>query len=46
MLLADCNQKAEDIDDSDGYLGMFVEDLICRWIRARQQANAEPIERS
>lgn len=42
--LAGCNDIAEDIDDSDGYLGMFAADLICRWIQARQAANADPDE--
>ena len=44
MFLAGCNKKAEEIDDSDGYLGEFAEGLICRWIRARQAANAAPDE--
>jgi hypothetical protein len=44
VLLADCKKKAEDIDDSDDNLGMFAGDLICRWIKARQAANADPDE--
>ena len=42
--LAGCNEKAEEIDDSDADLGMFAEDLICRWIQARQAAKADPDE--
>jgi tetratricopeptide (TPR) repeat protein len=44
VLVAGCNQKAEEIDDSDGYLGTFAEDLICRWIEARQAAKTDPDE--
>jgi tetratricopeptide (TPR) repeat protein len=44
VLLAGCKKKAEDIDDSDGYWGMFAGDIICRWITARQAANADPDE--
>ena len=44
IFLAGCNKKAEEIDDSDGYLGEFAERLVCRWIRARQAANADPDE--
>lgn len=42
VFLAGCNEKAENIDDSDAYLGMFAGGLICRWIQARQAANADP----
>ena len=42
--LAGCYEKSEEIDDSDGNFGQFVEQLFCDWIRARQAANAEPDE--
>jgi hypothetical protein len=44
VLLGGCKKKAEDIDDSDDYLGTFGGDIICRWIQARQAANADPDE--
>jgi len=44
VFLAGCNEKAEEIDDSDGYLGTFAQELVCQWIRARQAANAGPDE--
>lgn len=40
--LAGCYQKAEEIDDSSGSLGQFVDDVFRGWIRARQAAGAEP----
>lgn len=39
--LAGCYEKAEEIDDSLGNLGMFVEGLVCGWIKARQAAEAD-----
>jgi uncharacterized protein DUF6880 len=39
--LAGCYEKAEEIDDSDGRLGMFVERLYCGWIKARQAAGMD-----
>jgi hypothetical protein len=42
--LADCNEKAEEIDDSSGSLGQFVDELFCGWIKARQAAGADPDE--
>jgi hypothetical protein len=39
--IAGCYQKAEEIDDSGGNLGMFVESLFCGWIRARVAAGAD-----
>ena len=38
MFLSGCYEKAEEIDDSSGNLGMFFEALFCSWIRARQEA--------
>jgi hypothetical protein len=35
-LLAGCNAKAEEVDDSDGEFGMFAGGLYCGWIAARQ----------
>lgn len=40
--IAGCYEKAEEIDDSGGSLGQFVEDLFCTWIKARQAAKADP----
>jgi hypothetical protein len=42
--LAGCHEKAEELDDSSGSFGQFARDLICRWIRARQTAGADPNE--
>lgn len=39
--LAGCYEKAEEIDDSGGNLGMFFQDLFCSWIRARQEAGCD-----
>jgi len=39
--MAGCNEKTEEIDDSDGGFGMFFEDLACGWIKARQAAGAD-----
>src|SRR5712691_3221149 len=40
-LIAGCNLKAEEIDDSDGELGTFAGSLFCGWIQARQAAGAD-----
>ncbi|HZL55899.1 MAG TPA: hypothetical protein VFC21_02390 [Bryobacteraceae bacterium] len=40
-LLAGCNAKAEEIDDSDGEFGMFASGLYSGWIGARQAAGAD-----
>lgn len=40
--LAGCHAKAEQLDDSSGNFGMFVKDLICLWIKARQADGANP----
>ena len=42
--LAGCYEKAEEIDDSSGNLGMFVESLYRGWMEARQAADADPDE--
>ena len=42
--LAGCYEKAEEVDDSSGSLGMFVAKLFCGWIRARQAAGSDPAE--
>ncbi len=44
IFLSGCYEKAEEIDDSGGNLGMFFEDLFCVWINARQQAKYDPEE--
>jgi len=42
--LAGCYEKAEEIDDSSGTFGQFVDELYCGWIKARQAAGADPDE--
>jgi tetratricopeptide (TPR) repeat protein len=42
--IAGCYEKAEEIDDSGGNFGMFVESLFQGWVRARQAAGADPDE--
>ena len=42
--LAGCYEKAEEVDDSGGSFGMFVTDLFCSWIRARQAVGADATE--
>jgi len=39
--IAGCYEKADEIDDSSGNLGMFVEKLFCGWIKARQAAHVD-----
>ncbi len=38
--LAGCYEKSNEIDDSSGSFGDFMQGLCCRWIRARQTAGA------
>lgn len=38
--LAGCYEKADEVDDSSGSLGMFVTSLYCGWVQARQAAGA------
>jgi hypothetical protein len=40
--LAGCHGKADELDDSSGSFVQFVQTLICRWIKARQAAGADP----
>jgi len=42
--LAGCYAKIEELDDSGGELGMFVDSLFRGWIRARQAAGADPAQ--
>ncbi|MBI4763424.1 MAG: hypothetical protein HY787_02305 [Deltaproteobacteria bacterium] len=42
--LAGCYEKAEEIDDSGGSFGQFVETLFLGWIKARQAAGVDPNE--
>ncbi len=44
IFLSGCYEKANEIDDSGGDLGMFFEDLFCAWINARQKAKYNPEE--
>ena len=41
VFLAGCYEKAEEIDDSLGHFGMFVESLACGWVKARQGGGAD-----
>src|ERR1035437_4398167 len=40
-LIAGCNLKANEIDDSDGVFDAFVGSILCGWIKARQAAGAD-----
>jgi hypothetical protein len=42
--LAGAYQKAEELDDSSGNFGMFVDGLFRGWVKARQAAGADPDE--
>ena len=44
IFLSGCYEKADEIDDSGGSLGMFFENLFCAWINARQKAKYDPAE--
>jgi tetratricopeptide (TPR) repeat protein len=44
LFLSGCYEKADEIDDSGGNLGMFFEDLFCAWISARQKAKYDSEE--
>jgi hypothetical protein len=40
-LIAGCNLKANEIDDSDGEFGTSVGSILCGWIKTRQAAGAD-----
>lgn len=42
--LAACYLKIEELDESSGGFGQFVDDLYCGWIKARQAEGANPDE--
>ena len=42
--LAACYLKIEELDDSTGNFGQFVDELYCGWIKARQAGRADPEE--
>ncbi|MBN2719445.1 MAG: hypothetical protein JXX14_26575 [Deltaproteobacteria bacterium] len=42
--LAGCFEKAEEIDDSSDYLGMFITELFKGWVLARKSEAANPEE--
>jgi hypothetical protein len=42
--LAGCYEKADEVDDSNGYLGQLVDTLYIGWLKARQAAGADPDE--
>lgn len=42
--VAGCYEKAEELDDSRGNFGMFVDGLFSGWVKARQAAGADPDE--
>lgn len=41
---AACQEKAGEVDDSCGGFGQFAQDLVGRWIKARQDARLDPDE--
>src|ERR1035437_9824757 len=42
--IAACYEKADEVDDSSGYLGMFGDGLFARWVTARQAVSADPAD--
>ncbi len=42
LFLSGCYEKANEVDDSGGNLGMFFKELFCGWIKVRQAAGCEP----
>jgi len=42
--IAACYEKADEVDDSSGYLGMFGGSLSARWVTARQAVSADPAD--
>ena len=38
IFISGCYEKAEEIDDSGGNLGMFAQSLFISWLKARQKA--------
>ena len=46
LFIAACNEKAGEVDDSGGDLGMFVSTLFDGWMRARERSGANPRIRS
>lgn len=42
--LAACYLKIEELDDSSGSFGQFVDKLYCGWVKARQAEDADPAE--
>lgn len=45
-LIAACYAKTEEVDDSGGSFGIFVEGLFGDWLEARQASKADPDETS
>jgi len=44
VFISGCYEKAEEMDDSGGNLGMFAQELFISWIKARQKAGCRPEE--
>jgi len=42
--LAGCYEKAEEVDDSNGYFGQLVDSLYIGWLKARQATGGDPDE--
>jgi hypothetical protein len=40
--LAACYEKIEELDDSSGCFGGFVDEIVCGWIEARQASGSDP----
>lgn len=44
IFIAGCHEKAGEIDDSSGDIGILVEELFCGWVQARRTAKDDPGE--
>src|SRR6266705_878052 len=42
VFISACHEKADEVDDSSGNFGMFIEDLFAGWIKASRAAHREP----
>ena len=44
IFMAGFDEKMDEVDGSDGSMGMFFEEIFCSWINARQKAELAPEE--
>jgi uncharacterized Zn finger protein len=42
VFISACHEKANEVDDSSGNFGMFIDGLFARWIKASRAAGREP----